>query len=959
MGIGKSFCSVAILLYRITLATLLRDPQNFFGLSKGVNIIYGILSVTKESVRQTAFGDALNFMSHSGYFINELHFDPNALYSKGIIPFRSGIYLTAGSKSWHILGRNVLGVLLDEGNVRLEQNPDQSAYNLYGEIRTRIVNRFQKVEGHLPAISLIASSASDESSFTERLIKEIDEARTPSTQKVYRGPVYKIKRHELSLGKRWFRVAYGLKNQEPVILSGWFLEDGKLIETDGVAEDAPPGTRTELVPEMYWPDFRRNCRQALKDISGISTSGTHRLFPTMIDFERCLALSEQDGVRNPVKGNVRYIPISKDDDQNIWDYLDHNTFLTRVQSVIRPLRHPNSKRYGHLDLATQSKAGLSICHLVGATKVEGVAISGHPFDEYRLIVEYDFILTITAGPVSSISFNKICNFFYWLKNMCGFQFGKVTADMFQSHQTLEGLDSAGIPTELLSLDRDKTVYLSWRSGVEDHRLRLYRQAELMEEAEDLQEGDKKFDHLPLKSKDTSDSCVTLDTEVQTLDGKVVKIGDLIPGEKCWVYALNESREVVAAEATALGVTRKNAAIIRVTLDNGATVSTTEDHLFMLRDGSYLPASKLTVSTRLMPFYFRRHVQGYGKVFNPGLSKYEFVYRIVDRQLRGHKPKGYAVHHKDHNKCNDRPGNLERMLSSAHWALHRNIKLPDGYATEQRRLSALEAHNSNPAVKAKQAERMRYAGQFSKDRTVQMERARERIATPEWQAQHSKTMKQKCADNPAYRKRLLENIKIAAAARKIALTAEQVAVERNKGTTNLEIAEKYGVGVWTVERRAKEARQAGMPVLADNKCGRHPSQVKERNRKLAAVLARTDAGMSVYDACSLEHLAPQTFKEWLKKHNHAVISIEKAGFADVTCLRVEKHENFAVLAGVFIHNCAGAYFNAITSDERTTLLTEATPSVYTQGEALSTSEDRPVMDIPLPPKVPRPPRDHHI
>lgn len=505
MGTGKTFCSVTILLYRITLATLLRDPQHFFGLSRGVNIIYGILSVTKESVRQTAFGDALNFMAHSGYFINELHFDPAALYSRGVIHFRNGVYLTAGSKSWHILGRNVLGVLLDEGNVRLEQNPDQSAYNLYGEIRTRIVNRFQKVEGNLPAISIIASSASDESSFTERLIKEIDDAKTPTTQKVYREPVYKIKRHELKLGKRWFKVAYGLKNQEPIILGGWFLENSKHIVEDGPVEDPPRGARTELVPELYWPDFRRNCRRALQDISGISTSGTHRLFPTMIDFERCIELSEKESLRNPVKGNVRLIPLSKDDDLNVWDYLDHNAFLTRAQSLIRPLRHPNSMRYAHLDLATQSKAGLSICHLVGATKVEGIAVSGHPFDEYRMIVEFDFILGIVAGPVSSISFNKICNFFFWLRSMCGFRFGKITADMFNSHQMLESLDSAGIPTELLSLDRDKTVYLSLRSGIEDHRVRMYRQPDLLEEVENLLEENKKFDHPVNGSKDLADA----------------------------------------------------------------------------------------------------------------------------------------------------------------------------------------------------------------------------------------------------------------------------------------------------------------------------------------------------------------------------------------------------------------------------------------------------------------------
>ena len=163
LGVGKSWIAVAILLYRIVLTTLLRNPQNYFGISRGSNIIFNILSVTREQVRQTAFGDAINFMTASKYFLEELRFDPEMEYSKSVVPFNNNLFLTAGSKGWHILGRNVLGVLLDEGNFRLEKDPDQKAYQLYDQVRTRLANRFQKVEGFLPAISILASSASDES----------------------------------------------------------------------------------------------------------------------------------------------------------------------------------------------------------------------------------------------------------------------------------------------------------------------------------------------------------------------------------------------------------------------------------------------------------------------------------------------------------------------------------------------------------------------------------------------------------------------------------------------------------------------------------------------------------------------------------------------------------------------------------------------------------------------------
>jgi len=498
----------AIMLYRIVLTTLLRNPQNYFGISRGSNIIFNILSVTREQVRQTAFGDAINFMTSSPYFIQELNFDPEMEYSKQAVPFTNNLFLTAGSKGWHILGRNVLGVGLDEGNFRLEKDPDQKAYQLYDQVRTRLANRFQKVEGFLPAISLLASSASDESSFTETVIRDIERANNRSTQNVYRLAVYQVKRHELKLGKRWFRVAYGLRNMEPCLLSGWYEEDGTPITEAGSTqhEDIPKGAKTELVPEMYWPEFRRNCRVNLQSISGISTGGTHRLFSSMVDVERCIELSEKDHVPNPLKERIRYIPVSVEDKLNVWDYMTHSKFLTRLASRVQPIRHPQSLRYAHLDLATTSKAGLAICHLVGGQKIEGVIRDGMPFDEYRLQVEYDFILTITAGQVKPINFDKICKFFFWLRDMCGYRFGVITADMYQSEMPLQTLEAAGFKVDKQSLDKEKSAYVAWRTGFEDQRIRLYRSEEMLEEAEKLMEGDKKFDHPDGGSKDTTDAC---------------------------------------------------------------------------------------------------------------------------------------------------------------------------------------------------------------------------------------------------------------------------------------------------------------------------------------------------------------------------------------------------------------------------------------------------------------------
>lgn len=454
----NTLMAVVLILYRVCIATHLRNPQNFFGISRNSKIVYNFLSVTKAAVRETAFGDAMDLMAVSPYFVEVCGFDPDSDYSGFRIPMLnqlpdgrvSNIWMSAGSKGQHILGRNVVGVVLDEGNFRLEKDPDLKAYALYDSVRTRISNRFQKLATFLPALSVIASSAADESSFTEKVVTEIEQQQADlakenerrvaqgmmpnePTQLIYRHAVYKIKRHallDIGPNHRWFKVAHGLKNMEPFILTGWYHEDGTPIGEDA-HEEPPKGAKTELVPEFYHEAYRRNCRTNLQALSGISTGGAHRLFPNIIDIEWCLAQSKEEGVPDNVKTGIERISLSNEDNLNLWDFLEHRKFVTLEASRYRPIRHPERKRYAHLDLATQGLAGLSICHLVGSQLVDGLFKSGQPFSEYRLTVEYDFILTICAGETKPISIDKIQRFFFWLRDTCGFQFGLITADMFQ------------------------------------------------------------------------------------------------------------------------------------------------------------------------------------------------------------------------------------------------------------------------------------------------------------------------------------------------------------------------------------------------------------------------------------------------------------------------------------------------------------------------------------------------
>jgi hypothetical protein len=101
--------------------------------------------------------------------------------------------------------------------------------------------------------------------------------------------------------------------------------------------------------------------------------------------------------------------------------------------------------------------------------------------------------------------DKIVQFLLWLRDNCGFRFGLVTADSFQSEHLLQTLYAEGIPTNRQSVDRDKKAYLVWRVGFQENNIRLYHQPQLLKEITGLVELDTKIDHQPNGNKDTTDA----------------------------------------------------------------------------------------------------------------------------------------------------------------------------------------------------------------------------------------------------------------------------------------------------------------------------------------------------------------------------------------------------------------------------------------------------------------------
>ncbi|MBI5022859.1 MAG: hypothetical protein HZC05_01665, partial [Candidatus Magasanikbacteria bacterium] len=98
-------------------------------------------------------------------------------------------------------------------------------------------------------------------------------------------------------------------------------------------------------------------------------------------------------------------------------------------------------------------------------------------------------------------------------------------------------------------------------------------------------------------------CFTGDTKIKLLDGTEGSFEQLAkdfkPDQKFAVYSVNKESEIIVGLAHHSRITRKNAEIIELTLNTGEKIRCTPDHRFLLNNGTYKSAKKLTIKDILL------------------------------------------------------------------------------------------------------------------------------------------------------------------------------------------------------------------------------------------------------------------------------------------------------------------------------------------------------------------------
>ncbi|MDO8667902.1 MAG: DNA gyrase subunit A [bacterium] len=391
-------------------------------------------------------------------------------------------------------------------------------------------------------------------------------------------------------------------------------------------------------------------------------------------------------------------------------------------------------------------------------------------------------------------------------------------------------------------------------------------------------------------------CFTKDTKVKLTDGRGLSFGELIKeykrGKQNYTYTVNSLGLISIAKIEKPRLTKKQAEITKIILDNGEEIKCTPNHLFMLRSGVYLEAEKLKSGDSLMPLYQKLSVktdrlnrEDYILIHQNKTNEWVPAHHLADNyNLSAGKYKksaGRVRHHIDFNKLNNDPDNIARMQWGEHWKIHYEQAASLHQSTEYREKIAQGRKTfwSNPDNKA------RYAKSLS-------ERNIKNWQNPEYRDKMkrslSETNKQYILDHPEKRdelsKRASKTLKKLWQDPLYRLRMHEKIIKGNKNHT--------------VNKTGK--------IKFLNICREIIKQqwmLNEENYEKTRNKIYSYGAAPVWQKALKKYFQsnPDLVRQEVSNNHKVVKIIRLTGKEDVYDLTIDKTHNFCLAAGVFVHN----------------------------------------------------------
>lgn len=563
-GAGKTVTATIGNLYDMYKLGCLKDPCKFYRLSPGTMLIFAVFSATG-STAAVNWQDITTGIEMCPW-INDKVVDRRGLEKKNgsLVPVEilPGIFIQTGSKFQHSMGKAIFDGLMDEAAFGGENIKE--AQKTYDELSSRMATRFRSFSktGNLPGHLFLISSPKEASDFMQY---RIERAESSGSKQVL------IKKNISS----WDANPANDSDDKFTVFVGNEFKEAKIYE-ENENPDFEDIDYLIYPPMSYYDNFKMDLLGSIMNYGGVTTIADAGLFKSPSLLNECMVIN------NPFTQNTIQLPFSKSEKQ-LMDFMD--------MSYFNDIRHPEANRFIHIDVAFSSNTidrygiAAGYCTLIDTNVYNSLNDKNlvEIFSKNEKMFYIDWALGIEPCPHQEIPLTKIRDFVIYLIKKMNYPVASISADTFQSKQTLQEFEQEGYSTESISVDRSRDPYLFLKRLTTNKQILLPKHNELKKELLKLRDNGKKIDH-PING------CFTEDTKIKLVDGRDVTIADLMLEQhykQNWVYTFNEDKKIIEAKPIKkVFCTKYVSKLIKVTLTNNETIICTPEHPFMLHDNTY-------------------------------------------------------------------------------------------------------------------------------------------------------------------------------------------------------------------------------------------------------------------------------------------------------------------------------------------------------------------------------------
>jgi len=435
-------------------------------------------------------------------------------------------------------------------------------------------------------------------------------------------------------------------------------------------------------------------------------------------------------------------------------------------------------------------------------------------------------------------------------------------------------------------------------------------------------------------------CLDLSTRIPLLDGRTLELQELIrefeSGKENWTYSCDPvTGKVVPGVINWAGITRKNTEVIKVTLDNGKTLTCTPDHKIPVFGKGFVEAQNLTAEDSLIAFNVRNEkISGeksseYQQVWDHETREWVWTHRMVGeffRKIGKHQEYTYlsenigaektVIHHRDYNRFNNDPRNLTYMNKKDHILYHAAQK-SDFWKTMTEEYRAELTGKISETVKQNwniMTEHERHIALY-RIRAAQTKAVWLRNNDPEHATKYSinasKSRKEYIKNNPAFAQQLNKNLE------------NRVKFNNQKLTMTFDMLQLV---VEKVKAHGKNKKKIIDLCSSDEKL---LELVRQHNSQMSDGATQNKINLNQFGEKKINRLITQFgYKNWkhfvssIEQFNHRVVSIERVSNRDTGTITIDgterwhNYHTFAIDSGIFIKNSINEdYFFPVTADGR--------------------------------------------